>query len=259
MKCLIRLSVVILHLLLTRAIFADDNILFGEATRIGNGTGWAWVKIDENGKPSAIGVTFTQTALSGLPEIPSSKDLDGFEFPLLLPKDVKVIPFTHISLDWNPYGHIPPGVYDVPHFDVHFYILTQKERNKITARGADLAKCYKRPALEYIPAGYVLPEGTGVPRMGAHWIDLSAPEYNKQTFTRTFIYGSYNGEIAFYEPMVTKAYLEAEPDETQNIKLARAFQKKGYYPSEYSVKYDKLRKEYTISLDKLTYKRKGEQ
>jgi hypothetical protein len=27
-----------------------------------------------------------------------------------------------VGLNWNPHGHIPPGVYDLPHFDFHFYI-----------------------------------------------------------------------------------------------------------------------------------------
>jgi hypothetical protein len=25
-------------------------------------------------------------------------------------------------INWNPMVHIPPGVYDLPHFDVHFYL-----------------------------------------------------------------------------------------------------------------------------------------
>ncbi|MEW6087097.1 MAG: DUF5602 domain-containing protein [bacterium] len=257
MRFFIKLNVIILCVFLSRITLAKSGVFFGKARQIGNGAGWAWVEIDKQGKPSAIGVTITQTALSGLPEIPSSKDIDSVEYPLLFPEEVKALPFTHISLDWNPYGHIPPGVYDVPHFDIHFYLLTQKERNRITAKGDDIVKCLKKPAAQYLPAGYVLPEGTEVPRMGVHWIDPSAPEFNKQPFTRTFIYGSYNGKIAFFEPMVTKAFLETKPNDTQTIKLPASYQKKGYYPSEYSVKYDESRQEYTISLDKLSFKQKG--
>ena len=32
------------------------------------------------------------------------------------------IPFKWVLLNWTPHGHIPPGVYDTPHFDVHFYL-----------------------------------------------------------------------------------------------------------------------------------------
>ena len=32
------------------------------------------------------------------------------------------VPFKWALLNWNPKGHIPPGVFDKPHFDVHFYI-----------------------------------------------------------------------------------------------------------------------------------------
>ncbi|MDD5772682.1 MAG: DUF5602 domain-containing protein [bacterium] len=255
MKRFIRLSLIISFIFLARIALANSDVFFGERKPVGNGTGWAWVKVDKKGNPVAIGVTFTQTALSGLPVIPSSKELDSFDYLLTLPKEVTAVPFTHISLDWNPYGHAPAGIYDVPHFDIHFYILTQKERDKITAKGDDLARCYKKPASEYIPSGYILQEGMEVPHMGVHWIDSSAPELNKQPFTRTLIYGSYNGEIAFLEPMITKTFLESGPNETQTIKLPEAFQKKGYYPSEYSIKYDKLRKEYTISLDKLKWEK----
>jgi hypothetical protein len=34
-------------------------------------------------------------------------------------------------LDWNPRGHIPDGVYTVPHFDVHFYLITREQREEI--------------------------------------------------------------------------------------------------------------------------------
>ena len=32
------------------------------------------------------------------------------------------MPLKWALLNWNPHGHIPPGIYDRPHFDVHFYM-----------------------------------------------------------------------------------------------------------------------------------------
>ena len=57
-----------------------------------------------------------------------------------------------------------------------------------------------------MPATYI---NTGlVPTMGAHWIDVTAPELNGQPFTETFIFGSFDGKMTFYEPMITKAFIE---------------------------------------------------
>lgn len=233
---------------------AKAGIFLGKAKMMGNGVAWSWVERDKKGTPTAIGVTFTETALTGLSEDMPPTGLPGWEYILPLPREAGVKAFDHIGLDWNPKGHIPPGIYDVPHVDIHFYFISPKEREKITAKGKDLARCKKKPAAKFIPADYILPEGTEVPRMGVHWIDPSAPEFNQQPFTKTFIYGSYNGRIAFIEPMFAKSFMDTRPIATEEIKLPAAYQKPGYYPLSYSVRYDPVRKEYTISLDGLTHR-----
>ncbi len=225
--------------------------ILGEARMMGNGVAWSWVERDDEGKPTAIGVTFSETALTGLPEDMPSTGLPGWEYTLALPREAGVKPYDHIVLDWNPKGHIPPGIYDTPHFDVHFYFISPKERDKITAKGADLDRCKKKPSAKFIPKDYVMPEGTEVPRMGVHWIDPTAPEFNQQPFTKTFIYGSYNGQVTFIEPMFAKAFLETRPGVTEAIKQPDAYQP-GYYPTSYSVRYDSARKEFTVSLEGLT-------
>jgi hypothetical protein len=172
------------------------GLFFGEVKQLGNGVVWSWVMNDSKGKPSSLGVTFTETALSGLPEDPHS-GVPYIDYELSLPKQATVAPYTHIVVDWNPHGHVPPGIYDVPHFDFHFYMMAPSDRNRITAKGADIARSDKKLPARYTPAGYILPKGTQEPRMGSHWIDPGSPEFNKQPFTRTFIYGSYNGEMTF--------------------------------------------------------------
>jgi hypothetical protein len=224
----------------------------GEAKRLGNGVVWSWVEYGSEGTPVAIGVTLTETALSGLPESPPS-DIHFWDYELSLPKQAQVPPFDHIAVDWNPVGHIPPGVYDVPHFDFHFYMITSNERSRITVKKEDMAKHARKPAARYIPAGYILPDGTQEPRMGSHWVDPEGPEFHGQPFTKTFIYGSYNGKVVFYEPMVSLAHLkEHRTNSTETIKLPASYEKPGYYPVAYSIKYDAARREYTVSLDGLT-------
>ena len=224
----------------------------GEIQRVGNGVAYSWVTLNEKGKPSAIGVTMTETALTGLPQTPP-EGMHGFEYVLKPPIQAMRTPFDHIVLGWNPKGHEPDKIYDVPHFDFHFYTITQDARMKITAKGDDLLKVKKPLPAEFVAPGYLYAPGAEVPEMGAHWVDSASPEFHGQPFTKTFIYGSYNGKPNFWEPMITKAYLETQPNVTETIKLPSAYPKDAYYPTSYSVKYDPARKEYTIALEGLSW------
>lgn len=224
---------------------SKSGTIIGETKSLGNGMVRSWVTLGDDGKPSAIGVTFTETALSGLPS-------ENFtEYVIALPEEASAMPFNHIGLDWNPEGHVPPGIYDTPHFDFHFYMISPQERNNITATGEDMAKLSKNVSSEFIPAGYV-PIPGGVPRMGAHWFDPTSPEFNNQSFTKTVIYGFYDGNMVFVEPMITKAFFETKPNYSDAIKLPAKYQKKAYYPTRYSIKYDATAKEYTVALEGMT-------
>ena len=234
---------------------AKAGIFFGEVKQMGNGLVWSWVINDAKGNPTSLGITFTETALSGLAENPPpGGPFPTVEYELFLPRQTRVPPYTHIVVNWNPHGHIPPGIYNVPHFDFHFYIITPGERYGITAKGDDIARSDKKLPAQYTPAGYILPKGTQEPRMGSHWVDPGSPEFNKQPFTKTFIYGSYNGEMAYLEPMASIAFLETKPNVTEKIKLPTAYTKRGFYPTAYSIKYNPSREEYSVSLEGLTHR-----
>jgi hypothetical protein len=225
----------------------------GEAKRVGNGVAYSWVVLNEKGKPSSLGITLTETALEGLPQTPPKGKL-GPEFNLSLPKQAMKTAFQHISLGWNPLGHEPPGIYDKAHFDFHFYLIGVDDREKITATGADIVTCRKAVPAGFSPAGYIYAKGTEVPMMGGHWVDPKAPELNGQPFTTTFLYGSYDGKMIHFEPMITKAFLESKPDFHQDIAIPTAYRKSGYYPTRYSVRYDPVRREFTIALEGMTWR-----
>jgi hypothetical protein len=225
----------------------------GPSRDLGGGSVYAFETTDASGKPIAIGLKMSEAALNGLQAEPPH-DGDGWETIIPLPKEAAAAGYDHIGIDWNPKGHIPKGIYDKPHFDFHFYMISKADQDRITAKGEDLARAHKAPAPEYMPEGYILPEGTEVPRMGAHAIDPSSPEFNKQPFTKTFIYGFYDGQMIFFEPMMTKAFLETKPNATDRIKLPKAYAKNGYYPTAYSVRYDANQREFDISLDNLIYR-----
>jgi len=223
----------------------------GEAKPVGNGTARSWVALDKDGKPTAIGVTFTEAALSGLP--PSlTPGLIWTEFLLPLPPQASATGVNHIGFNWNPKGHDPEGVYKVPHFDFHFYLISPAERERITTRGEDLERVRKPLPPEFVPEGYVFAPGSEEPGMGLHWVEPNSHEFHGKAFTHTFIYGSYDGRMIFVEPMITKAFLETKPDITVPIKLPAKYQKPGYYPTRYSVKHHPESREFTVSIDGLT-------
>jgi hypothetical protein len=221
------------------------RIVEGENKALGNGTVYSWVMLDSRGKPLAIGINFSESALKGLPEKSVA------EYTLALPKEAACTAFDHISVDWNPQGHEPQGIYDRAHFDIHFYMISPEDRDKITASKEDCKKLSKKPASQYVPEDYISTPG-GVPRMGAHWIDPKAPEFSGQPFKETFIYGFYDGKMVFLEPMVTKAFLETKPKLSKDLKLPKCYPKSGYYPTSYSISYNAEKKQHTLALEGLT-------
>jgi hypothetical protein len=224
---------------------------FGEAKALGKGQVRSWVSLDLNGNPTAIGLTFGEEALSTLPKEPPP-GAERNEVSLTLPAQANRTAFKHIGLNWNPNGHPPETIYDVAHFDFHFYMITEEERNGITVKGDDVAKSNKQPAVEFVPEGYVYVPEPAIPRMGAHWINPLSREFHGQAFDRTFIYGSYNGQLIFGEPMITKAFLETKTNVTEEIKLPAKYAQHAYYPTKYSVRYDPITREYTVALEGMT-------
>jgi len=115
-----------------------------------------------------------------------------------------------------------------------------------------LVKVAREPAPGFLPKDYV-PELEGqASKEGEHWIKRNSPEFHGQTFTKTFIYGSYNGKLVFVEPMLTNAFLETRPNRIEPIELPAAYSKNTYFPNRYSVKYNRAQQEYSVSLDGLT-------
>ncbi|MBR9788355.1 MAG: hypothetical protein GYB40_10505 [Vibrionaceae bacterium] len=251
-KWLISLSTIAASILLAGCATNKEAIKSGTyegpKTPIGQGEAHSFVTIGSNGTPTKIGIKLSESALSGLPMSATEHE---YEYNLELPPEFSSTGYRHIVIGWNPHGHIPVGVYDTPHFDFHFYVIDSSDRKKITAVGDDLARAHKAPPEQYMPIGYILPPGTEVPNMGAHAINPQGDEFTKQSFTKTFIYGFYDGQMIFVEPMITKAYLETKPEMHSTIAVPNKYFSPGYYPTSYGVVYNKENREYEISLENL--------
>ncbi|MBA4852288.1 DUF5602 domain-containing protein [Emticicia sp. BO119] len=213
----------------------------GTEQTLGNGKVYSWVTFAADNNPLSIGITLTKGALDNIPHT-------GVALVLALPSQaVGKTPFSHIMIDYLHTGHEPPGTYDVAHFDMHFYIQSQAEREAIPAYPVAPAKFDNLPPAGYIPNGYIrLP--AGVPAMGVHWADPKSPELaGTGKFTETLIYGSYDGKMTFIEPMIAHEFLKGSPNVNKLLPLPTKFEKAGYYPMNYSIR--KVGDDIQVSLD----------
>jgi hypothetical protein len=263
----------------TETALADPVTVYSEAKRLGEGFAQVYAQLDGAGAPQVIGVTFDQGMLAGLPAMPNTWSrcfdkngngrIDGhgecngdYELAFALPQELvqrRVRPFNWVSVNWNPMGHPPPAppVWAVPHFDFHFYIMAREAVAQIRPGPcSELIDCddFKR-AQTPVPAAYVhadhIDVGAAVPDMGNHLIDAKTPELVVQgrEFTHTFIFGAYDGQVTFYEAMVTLAYLQTKPDLCVPIKQPQAWATEGHYPTRYCIRYLADDERYTLSLE----------
>ena len=229
-----------------------NGVEYGEEVPMGDGTARTYLEL-RDGVPIELGIALSEHALRGLPDhhTPGGIELEPghmmfFSTPEL--PEPNPTPYQHVFLGWNPGGHEPPGVYDVPHFDFHFYMTSNEERVAIdpATDPAFQAKAANHPSGAAAPEGYVAIPG-GVPLMGTHWVDPTTPELNGQPFTKTFIFGSWDGELTFVEPMITRAYLETKPTYEQRVPVPETGVA-GWYPSSYRIYYDETTRETRVAL-----------
>ncbi|GAA0697083.1 DUF5602 domain-containing protein [Marinobacterium maritimum] len=236
------------------AMQAQQDVLagtyLGPPVAIGQGQAATFVTLDARGQAQTLGIRMSEAALSGLPA-EGDPPHGAKEYTLHLPTEAKGTGYDHVTLDWNPRGHIPEGVYDVPHFDFHFYMVDEHLREGITATGEDLAIAHTVPPANEMPADYVLPPGTEVAKMGAHAIDPSSDEFNQKPFTYTFIYGYYDGRMIFMEPMVSLEYLRSRPEMFVKVKQPEVYVQKVHYPTRFGVRYYAGEQHYEITLEGL--------
>jgi len=264
-----------LGLALSAGVRGGDQTLRGRIEKMGAGTVQSFVTLAPGGVPTAIGVTLSAGALEQLPPVPNSVsrcfDLNGDgrhtghecigdeERILDVPLDSSAgLPFRWITVNWNPAGHHNTP-YARAHFDFHFHT---GERNRVEAiasgRCGELADCedFKvatRPVpAPYLPKGYI-DVGAVVPRMGNHLLDSQSPELKDSLpFSTTFIYGAYDGELIFWEPMITLDFLLKNPETCLEIRQPEGFRQAGYYPTQYCIRRSRTG-ERTVSLEGFRY------
>jgi hypothetical protein len=263
---------------------ADGATVYSEARKLGEGFAQLYAELDGEGAPQVIGVSFDQGLLEGLPTMPNTwsrcfdKNENGkidehhecagdYQLTFALPAELAnngTTPFKWVSVNWNPMGHPPPAppVWAVPHIDFHFYIMEREAVRQIRPGPcSELIDCddFARAQIP-VPARYVhadhIDVGAAVPDMGNHLIDSKSPELapGGPAFTHTFIFGAYDGQISFYEPMITQGYLQTRPDLCAPIKQPEAWAIEGYYPTTYCIRHLAEEERYTVSLEDFVHR-----
>lgn len=205
---------------------ADDaGVHAGAAVFVGEGQAWAMAETDADGATTRLGVALTPGALQGLPTVDS-------EWVLALPTGLDLAPFDHVGLGWLPAGHDPLGIWDEPHFDVHVFLISQAARAAIDF---DDARIGDEPPSETVPPGYVMAPTGAVSGQGAHWIDGTSPEWSGGPFTGSLVFGSWDAQWTFIEPMVTWASLVAGSPLSGDVPWPDRWQSPGRYPTTWSV------------------------
>lgn len=226
------------------------GLVEGPAHPVGAGNARTYVTVDDDGTPATIGVRLDAAALDNLPVglMPTTED-----YVLELPEQASATAFDHVTLDWNSHGHNPEHGFDVPHFDVHFYLLDRATVDSINPFVRGYVEAAARvPDPRYMPAGYA-PSGdplmSTVPGMGLHWLDTAESGHH---LTETVLYGTWDGRQAFVEPMMSREWLASRPQLHEQLLQPEAYQRAGLYPTTYSVWWDEAAQMYTIELGGLT-------
>jgi len=260
-KFLLSSLIILISSMLTMGFHDGHGTDWGESAPMGQGEVKTFVTLNEAGEPQRVGVHFTEGVLSGLPAEMS-------ETVLNFPESIEATPLDHFVLNWNPHGHLPVDVYSVPHLDFHFYSITEQERTDIIAGTCTTEEDNRVPdppgevpvpcdifakGMQPLPAAMFPPdfslEPLVAPAMGNHLLDFTAPEFNGEPFTHTWIYGVYEGQLTFFEPMITNDFLAEQEDICQQLKTPEVMPEAGWYPTEYCLQYLDQEGAYTVSLE----------
>ncbi len=205
-----------------------------------SGEAWASSTLDKHGFVDSLTLSISMAAIRSVPA--GKMESVIIDLPAIVTDQTF---FDHISFDWVPHGHVPQGIYDRPHFDVHFYHSTVAE-----VAAVDCTKTTKIASNLLAPA-YALPPADDpeycVPHMGVHASPASdfAPHFE---FRETFIYGYYEKDLAFFEPMITKEFFLSKQAAEHQLQLPASFLQLGKsLPQSYSIRYLEENDEYQIT------------
>jgi len=183
----------------------EDVRLVGEPALFNGQNAVAWALQSPDGTLSEVGITL---GLDAVRTIETSAAL-YLELP---EQGVAHTFFDHVVVNFEANGH-PSEVYEVPHFDLHFYGVPLSEQLQVTCIDEPMPSADSLPPSYIIPSTAESPSGTCVPEMGVHALDFSAPELSPTDpapFEHHLVIGFHDGELTFIEPMIAQEILQDE-------------------------------------------------
>ncbi|QFZ21180.1 DUF5602 domain-containing protein [Saccharothrix syringae] len=226
----------------------DGNLtVLGDTVAMGLGMMKPYVTVDKEGKPTEVGIRVTAAALNGLPqgETPT-------HWMVTFPEEAGPTVVENAMVNWYPKGRKPAEIFGEPQIAFHFYTVDANEAMTIDPK-AEPAKATHLLDDKYVAEDYIPEPGDPVEKtvakMGLHWLDKTR-EFGpgKPEFTEVFVNGSWDGKHIFLEPLATRKFLLTKPNVVAPVKQPKAYQKGGYYPTEYTIRYDEPTDEYVISI-----------
>jgi hypothetical protein len=211
-----------------------------EKVNLHGGKVWTSVTTAKDGTPEQVSIVLDEATLNSVPKGQPSDHFSHANNLMIPVRSEGRSPFQFVMVNWNSSGHEPDSIYGLPHFDFHFYTSSEAD----VMNYMDSVKLSKLPAADYVPANHIAVHP--LPMMGNHFIDVTSPELHGQKFTQTFIYGTYNSEVVFYEPMITLDFLKNTSRFDRAIPQPVKFQKTGYYPTKMKVQKNKGQVEITL-------------
>lgn len=198
----------------------------------------AWVRMSGD-TVLELGASVPLALVEGVPaDAPMLWPPDQLAVVRLPPEARAALGLDHVGINWEAHGHAP-APFMTPHFDFHFYNLSQAR-----VQGID---CSDPSKPERVPEGYELPDvdvpelgllvGLCAPAMGMHALpveDIAGTE----PFTGSMVIGYYRATPIFFEPMVSQALLMREADFTLPMPAVEDLPEGVRYPREFTAEYD---------------------
>jgi hypothetical protein len=187
----------------------------------------------------AFGATIPMASIENSPDSAAMTWPPTMVAEIPMPDDARrATGVNDLTVYWEPHGH-PPAPFLTPHFDFHFYVISDSARMAIDC--ADSTK----PAT--LPAGYSLPDmdlpgighlpGVCVPQMGMH--SLPTKELSDTViFSGTMVMGFYKGQPIFFEPMIARAKLLERHSFTIPMATPAGLGAGVHYPTRFDAEYD---------------------
>jgi hypothetical protein len=211
--------------------FIPQGAKIGEVTDPGFRAGAVitWAVLDANG-------TVTEVSFSlPLSMVRAVRGTDQ-RFAARMPQEaIDQTVIRSLALNFYENGHIPPGVYDTPHWEFHPQSILEEDVQKIDCSDPT------HVSPDVIPEGHVVPPAEALPcmpLMGFHGLAMSAPEFNGQRFRAgAHLITYYRGDWIAFEPKLANEVMFKRETVVEELPWVPNIDRPALYPKKFIMEY----------------------